>query len=68
MTFLVVVEIVELILLNFKFWPALVVQWNKSLATMRLAFVATRLRWSGFNSRLQRLVGTCRSTKCIFRD
>jgi len=32
----------------------------------RLACVAARLRRSGFNSRLRRLVGTCRSTKCIF--
>jgi len=30
--------------------------------------VAARLRRSAFNSRLRWLVGTCRSTKYIFRD
>ena len=45
--------------------PAPVAQWRKSLAAVHLACVAER---SGFNSRLRRLVGTCRSTKFIFRD
>ena len=48
--------------------PAMVAQWHKSLAAVRLACVAAGLRWSGFNFKLRRLVGTCRSTKRIFRD
>jgi len=48
--------------------PALVAQWHKSLAAVRLACVAARLQRSVFNSRLRRFVGACRSTKCIFRD
>ena len=48
--------------------PAMVAQWHKSLAVVRLAGVAVRLQRSGFNSSLRRLVGTCRSTKRIFRD
>ena len=34
-------------------------QWHKSLAAVRLVYVAARLRRSGFNSRLRRFVGTC---------
>ena len=48
--------------------PATVAQWHKSLAAVRLTCVAARLRRSGFNSRLWRLLSTCRSTKYIFRD
>jgi len=39
--------------------PALVAQWRMSLSAVRLAYVAARLRRSGFNSRLRRFVGTC---------
>jgi len=39
-----------------------------SLAAMHLVCVSARPRRSGFNSRLRRLVGACRSTKHIFRD
>ena len=43
-------------------------QWHKSLAAVRLVYVAARLRRSGFKPRLWWLFGTCRSTKRIFRD
>jgi len=43
-------------------------QWRKSLTAVCLACLAARLWRSGFNFRLWRLVGTCRSTKRIFRD
>jgi len=36
----------------------LVAQWRESLAAVRLACVAARLRRSGFNCRLRRLVDT----------
>jgi len=49
-------------------WACPGCQWHKSLAAVCLAGVAARLWRSECNSSLWRLVGTCRSTKCIFRD
>ena len=47
----------------YKPWPlpAPVAQWHKSLTAVRLACVVAWLRRSGFNSRLWRLVSTCKS-------